>query len=78
MQQVLFVLMFPALHVPALAGLAMADSVSASPNASATSCSTASDCNLNGDCVGGTCVCDKGWRGSPTCGVLTLGAVDKV
>jgi hypothetical protein len=75
MQQVLFVLIFPAL--PALAGSAMANSVSASDGASA-SCATASDCNLNGDCIGGACVCDKGWRGSPTCGVLTLGAVDKV
>ena len=40
-------------------------------------CATAADCHLNGDCVDGACACDKGWRGSPTCGVLTLGAVDK-
>ena len=59
--------------------LLLAGSSAATSNTltSAASCASASDCNLNGDCVSGACVCDKGWRGSPTCGVLTLGAVDK-
>ena len=57
--------------------LQMLASSSLAPAAAAASCATASDCNLNGDCIAGACVCDKGWRGSPTCGVLTLGAVDK-
>jgi hypothetical protein len=40
------------------------------------SCSTESDCHLNGDCSKGACACDAGWTG-PTCGQLDLGPVDK-
>ena len=40
-------------------------------------CSSAADCNLNGDCVAARCRCDAGWRGSPACGVLALSPVDK-
>ncbi len=35
------------------------------------SCSSDSDCNLNGVCVTGACVCDRGWSG-PSCGQLDL------
>jgi hypothetical protein len=35
------------------------------------SCSTSSDCQLNGDCVNKVCVCDAAWTG-PTCSVLNL------
>lgn len=45
---------------------------------SAGACTTSAEgCHLNGDCVNGRCRCDSGWRGSPSCGVLALGPVDK-
>jgi hypothetical protein len=34
-------------------------------------CSTAFDCQLNGACVSGACVCDAAWAG-PQCGVLDV------
>lgn len=36
-------------------------------------CSTGADCEMNGDCVSGSCLCYRGWRG-PSCGALALGA----
>jgi hypothetical protein len=42
----------------------------------APSCSVATDCHLLGDCIGGKCICDKGWTGKH-CGQLKLGPVDK-
>jgi len=38
-------------------------------SATATSCTSALDCSLNGVCTGGACVCDKPWGGTG-CGVL--------
>ena len=35
------------------------------------SCSSDLDCQLNGACTKGACVCDKGWRGTD-CGTLNL------
>eukprot|EP01065_Artemidia_motanka_P026832 TRINITY_DN32069_c0_g1_i1.p1 TRINITY_DN32069_c0_g1~~TRINITY_DN32069_c0_g1_i1.p1 ORF type:complete len:375 (+),score=113.86 TRINITY_DN32069_c0_g1_i1:52-1125(+) len=40
--------------------------------AAAQGCSTALDCELLGDCVGGACVCDAGWTGA-TCSELKQG-----
>eukprot|EP01079_Euglenida_sp_SAG-EU17-18_P011383 gene11383-9894_t len=34
-------------------------------------CTSAMDCQLNGACDNGRCVCDKGWKGSD-CGQLSL------
>ena len=34
-------------------------------------CTSELDCQLNGACVQGACVCDKGWRGTD-CGTLNL------
>ena len=34
-------------------------------------CTTEMDCELSGDCVGGECHCDVGWRGQ-TCSELDL------
>jgi hypothetical protein len=34
-------------------------------------CSSDLDCQLNGACTSGACVCDKGWRGVD-CGTLNL------
>jgi hypothetical protein len=43
-------------------------------------CSTAEDCNLNGECIGSpfhkVCVCDPSWRGVD-CGVLDLSPVER-
>jgi hypothetical protein len=36
------------------------------------SCSSSSDCSLNGDCLNSTCLCDPWWSGSPACDVLSL------
>ena len=35
------------------------------------SCSSDSDCNLNGVCTAGACACDRGWSGA-SCGLLDL------
>ena len=37
----------------------------------ALACSSAFDCQLNGECANGTCVCDTAWMG-PQCGVLDV------
>ena len=37
----------------------------------ASSCSTAFDCQLNGECSNGVCICDAAWTG-PQCGVLDV------
>ena len=42
-----------------------------------TACSTNWDCELLGDCVNGTCVCDPGWTGA-SCGILKLGPTNIV
>ena len=68
--------MLALLLAAAMCGAWQAEASAARPSSSAA-CASAGDCHLNGDCVGGACACDKGWRGSPSCGVLTLGAVDK-
>eukprot|EP00040_Diaphanoeca_grandis_P024766 m.136519 g.136519 ORF g.136519 m.136519 type:complete len:646 (+) comp29860_c0_seq1:110-2047(+) len=34
-------------------------------------CTTSTDCNLLGDCVDGSCICDKGWTGE-ACGQLNI------
>ena len=34
-------------------------------------CTTEMDCELSGDCVGGVCHCDVGWKGV-TCSELDL------
>ena len=39
--------------------------------ATADPCSNDLDCQLNGACTAGLCVCDKGWRGAD-CGTLNL------
>ena len=39
--------------------------------AAATSCSSDEDCSLNGQCSGGVCACDTGWRGA-SCGELAV------
>jgi hypothetical protein len=74
-------LMMPLLLRAVLGAAMLAVAEAGEPEGAATvtaaACATPSDCNLNGDCVSGACVCDPGWRGSATCGVLTLGAVDK-
>ena len=44
--------------------------VSGTP-ASGVPCSSELDCQLNGACTKGACVCDKGWRGTD-CGTLNL------
>eukprot|EP00037_Helgoeca_nana_P006964 m.63618 g.63618 ORF g.63618 m.63618 type:complete len:411 (-) comp17802_c0_seq2:1736-2968(-) len=41
--------------------------------ATSTGCTTDSDCQLNGLCTGGTCVCDAAWGGSD-CSVLQFAA----
>jgi hypothetical protein len=35
------------------------------------------DCALNGDCVGGKCVCDPAWSGSAQCDVMAFEPLDK-
>ena len=40
----------------------------------AYSCSSPSDCSLNGECAQSVCVCDSGWYGDD-CGALDLGHV---
>lgn len=40
------------------------------------SCTSASDCHLLGDCIGGKCICDEGWVGE-RCGQLDLAPVDR-
>ena len=35
-------------------------------------CTSAGDCNLNGECVSGRCVCYKPWTGSLNCGELAF------
>ena len=39
--------------------------------AAAAPCATAADCSLGGECVRGSCVCDKTWAG-PNCAALNL------
>ena len=39
--------------------------------AAATACTSSLDCQLNGACTRGKCVCDKGWSGD-SCGLLHL------
>ena len=39
-------------------------------------CKSPLDCGLNGECISGKCVCDKGWRGW-CCGSLDLLPVNK-
>ena len=36
------------------------------------SCASSLDCQLNGDCVGGKCVCDAAWSGNANCSTLAL------
>mmetsp|Transcript_33601 Transcript_33601/g.95223 ORF Transcript_33601/g.95223 Transcript_33601/m.95223 type:complete len:498 (-) Transcript_33601:71-1564(-) len=38
----------------------------------AGACASAVDCSLNGECVGGRCLCDSAWSGSPSCDVLAF------
>lgn len=52
----------------AVALLATAAAVSSVASGSG-SCSTATDCNLNGLCTAGSCACDVPWTG-PQCGVF--------
>ena len=40
-------------------------------NQTSTSCTTAMDCSLSGECMQGACVCDKTWAG-PNCAALNL------
>ena len=40
--------------------------------AHAYACSSPMDCELNGVCIAGVCVCDRGWKGE-TCGALDIG-----
>ncbi len=40
-------------------------------------CSSDMDCQLNGACTAGACVCDKGWR-SADCGTLNLNSTASV
>jgi hypothetical protein len=35
-------------------------------------CTTATNCNLNGDCVHNRCVCDPAWSAAPDCSVLSF------
>ena len=44
--------------------------------AAAAACTTASDCNLNGDCVSGVCVCDAAWSGAADCGAMSFQVQD--
>ena len=39
--------------------------------AAASACTGDTDCQLNGACTNGVCVCDKGWK-SANCGILNL------
>ena len=39
----------------------------------AAACQSALDCQLNGACVAGACVCDRGWQGAD-CGNMSLAA----
>ena len=39
-------------------------------------CQSAVECELNGDCTGGRCRCNQGWRG-PHCSTLDLAPVDR-
>ena len=43
----------------------------AAAKAAAFQCTTALDCNLNGECEGGKCRCDAAWR-ADDCGELAL------
>lgn len=43
----------------------------ASPLAAAATCASSDDCNLNGICASGACVCDRAWTGD-TCGLLDV------
>ena len=43
--------------------------VASAAAAAAAGCGTDVDCDLNGVCTGGVCVCDKPWTGS-TCGEM--------
>ena len=71
----------------AAAGLAIAsvtaaaahgnDRPAATRGDSSSSCQTAVDCELNGECVRSRCVCDKGWTGAQ-CGALNLDPVAHV
>ena len=40
-------------------------------------CTNTSDCNLNGDCVDGSCKCDAAWSSSPDCSVISFEKVEK-
>lgn len=40
-------------------------------------CETSLDCNLNGICTHGTCVCDAEWNDNATCGTLQFQPVPK-
>lgn len=51
--------------------LAIAAAVAAVSAESPTTCETASECSLNGECVSGECVCDAAWSG-PACSILQL------
>ena len=43
----------------------------------AAACTSTSDCNLNGECTAGKCVCDAAWSGSADCAVMSFAKVEK-
>jgi hypothetical protein len=59
--------MAPCLIFRCLLIAAVAASLTKQPNA----CQIGLDCELNGDCVSGTCVCDAAWTGK-NCEILAL------
>lgn len=63
--------------VGALAPVDAATSRLDSPTSSIDACSSDLDCQLNGACTAGACVCDKGWRGAD-CGTLNLNTTANV
>ena len=48
----------------AVALLPFVAAVSSGHNLLEASCSTELDCELSGDCMQGSCVCDAGWTGA--------------
>jgi hypothetical protein len=57
--------------VVSLFTLSLAASVQCTFASSSPICSTAFDCQLNGECSNGVCICDAAWTG-PQCGVLDV------
>lgn len=44
----------------------------ASATTTGGACATDLDCQLNGECKGGTCACDAAWSGNANCSALAL------